>query len=332
MAENNSNSVDTQNQTNSKARKNPKVAIVMPCYNEEEVLPLTYDRLQKIVVELSKEDVQTSLVFVDDGSKDTTWQLIEQMCKKDSHVCGIKLSRNVGHQRCVWAGLSETMEKFDAMISIDADLQDDEYTIIDMVHQFKDGCDVVYGVRKQRTTDSFFKRWSAQMFYKLMRQADSDIIYNHADYRLMSRRAVKALMQYPERNLFLRGMVRKIGFKEGFVYYDRKEREAGTTKYPLSKMIRLSFDGITSFSVAPLQFITVVGLAMMFISAIAIIWAIYEYVKDHTIQGWTSILVSLWFIGGVVTTALGVIGTYIGKIYAEVKRRPHYFVDRSLNL
>lgn len=312
--------------------KQNKIAIILPCYNEEEVLPLTYRKLQKIIVELSKEDAQTNLVFVDDGSRDATWQLIEQMCKEDAHVSGIKLSRNVGHQRCIWAGLSETMEKFDAMITIDADLQDDENTIIDMVRQFKEGCDVVYGVRKQRTTDSFFKRWSAQAFYLLMKKADNDIIYNHADYRLMSKRAVKALLQYPERNLFLRGMVRKVGFKEGFVYYDRKEREAGTTKYPLSKMIRLSFDGITSFSVAPLQFITIIGLIMMVVSVLAIVWAVYEYIKDHTIQGWTSILVSLWFIGGVVTTALGVIGTYIGKIYSEVKRRPLYFVDRSLNL
>ncbi|MBP3828263.1 MAG: glycosyltransferase family 2 protein [Prevotella sp.] len=312
--------------------KQNKIAIILPCYNEEEVLPLTYRKLQKIIVELSKEDAQTNLVFVDDGSRDATWQLIEQMCKEDAHVSGIKLSRNVGHQRCVWAGLSETVEKFDAMITIDADLQDDENTIIDMVRQFKEGCDVVYGVRKQRTTDSFFKRWSAQAFYLLMKKADNDIIYNHADYRLMSKRAVKALLQYPERNLFLRGMVRKVGFKEGFVYYDRKEREAGTTKYPLSKMIRLSFDGITSFSVAPLQFITIIGLIMMVVSVLAIVWAVYEYIKDHTIQGWTSILVSLWFIGGVVTTALGVIGTYIGKIYSEVKRRPLYFVDRSLNL
>ncbi|MBQ3828178.1 MAG: glycosyltransferase [Prevotella sp.] len=312
--------------------KQNKIAIILPCYNEEEVLPLTYRKLQKIIVELSKEDAQTNLVFVDDGSRDKTWQLIEQMCKEDAHVSGIKLSRNVGHQRCVWAGLSETVEKFDAMITIDADLQDDENTIIDMVRQFKEGCDVVYGVRKQRTTDSFFKRWSAQAFYMLMKKADNDIIYNHADYRLMSKRAVKALLQYPERNLFLRGMVRKVGFKEGFVYYDRKEREAGTTKYPLSKMIRLSFDGITSFSVAPLQFITIIGLIMMVVSVLAIVWAVYEYIKDHTIQGWTSILVSLWFIGGVVTTALGVIGTYIGKIYSEVKRRPLYFVDRSLNL
>lgn len=312
--------------------KQNKIAIILPCYNEEEVLPLTYRKLQKIIVELSKEDAQTYLVFVDDGSRDATWQLIEQMCKEDAHVSGIKLSRNVGHQRCVWAGLSETVEKFDAMITIDADLQDDENTIIDMVRQFKEGCDVVYGIRKQRTTDSFFKRWSAQAFYLLMKKADNDIIYNHADYRLMSKRAVKALLQYPERNLFLRGMVRKVGFKEGFVYYDRKEREAGTTKYPLSKMIRLSFDGITSFSVAPLQFITIIGLIMMVVSVLAIVWAVYEYIKDHTIQGWTSILVSLWFIGGVVTTALGVIGTYIGKIYSEVKRRPLYFVDRSLNL
>lgn len=312
--------------------KQNKIAIILPCYNEEEVLPLTYRKLQKIIVELTKEDAQTNLVFVDDGSRDATWQLIEQMCREDAHVSGIKLSRNVGHQRCVWAGLSETVEKFDAMITIDADLQDDENTIIDMVRQFKEGCDVVYGVRKQRTTDSFFKRWSAQAFYLLMKKADNDIIYNHADYRLMSKRAVKALLQYPERNLFLRGMVRKVGFKEGFVYYDRKEREAGTTKYPLSKMIRLSFDGITSFSVAPLQFITIIGLIMMVVSVLAIVWAVYEYIKDHTIQGWTSILVSLWFIGGVVTTALGVIGTYIGKIYSEVKRRPLYFVDRSLNL
>lgn len=309
-----------------------KIAVVLPCFNEADALPETYSRLCSVAEEMKRQGVAVSFVFVDDGSSDDTWQCIERFVKSDAAVSGIKLSRNVGHQRCLWAGLTETVDKFDAMITIDADLQDDERTMVDMVRKYKEGCDIVYGVRKKRKTDSFFKRWSAKLFYNLMRKADSDILNDHADYRLMSSRAVKALLDYPERNLFLRGMVRKIGFREGFVYYDRKSRTKGESKYPLSKMLSLSFDGITSFSVAPLHFITFVGIVMTIVAFFAIAWAVYEYFDDHTIEGWTSTLVSLWFIGGVVTTALGVIGTYIGKIYTEVKRRPHYFVERFLNL
>ena len=323
---------DSRNSVSDVEKTEHKIAIVLPCYNEAEVLPETYSRLCPVVDELKRLGVEASLVFVDDGSRDDTWQLIAQFASDDDRVSGIKLSRNVGHQRCLWAGLAETVDKFDAAITIDADLQDDERTIADMVKAYTDGCDVVYGIRRKRETDSFFKRWSAKLFYSLMRKADGDILDNHADYRLMSNRAVKALLNYPERNLFLRGIVRKIGFREGFVYYDRKSREVGQSKYPLSKMLHLSFDGITSFSVAPLHFITFVGVVMTVFSFLAIVWAVYEYFDDHTIEGWTSTLVSLWFIGGVVTTAIGIIGTYIGKIYTEVKRRPHYFVESFLNL
>lgn len=312
--------------------KNRKLAIIIPCYNEEAVLRQTHKRLTEVADLLKKEHFDTTLVLVDDGSKDQTWAVIEQLCTEDNHTSGLKLSHNVGHQRCLWAGLTETANNFDAMITIDADLQDDENTIVDMARQFAGGTDVVYGIRRSRLTDSFWKRTTAQMFYALMRKADPDMLCNHADYRLMSQRAVKALLQYPERNLYLRGLVREIGFSEGFVYYDRKSRQAGETKYPLAKMVRLSLDGITSFSVAPLHLITAIGLCMMILSVVAIGWILFEYISRHTIQGWTSILASLWLIGGVVTTTIGIIGIYIGKIYTEVKRRPHYFIEHRKNI
>ena len=216
------------------------------------------------------------------------------------------------------------------MVSIDADLQDDENVIVDMVRQLQEGKDIVYGVRKERKTDTFFKRFTAQAFYKIMQMADKEVIYNHADFRLMSNRALKALMQYPERNLFLRAIVRELGFKEGFVYYDRKAREAGESKYPLKKMLAFSIDGITSFSVAPLKFITFIGLVMTFIAIAMILYALVKYIQGEVIQGWTSLLVSLWFIGGIITTGVGITGLYIGKIYTEVKRRPRYFVEEKV--
>ena len=306
------------------------LCVVVPCYNEEEVLPWAVGKLQDMLSRLLKETgMEGWLLLVDDGSNDRTWQLIEQECDRHGNVAGLKLSHNEGHQNALWAGMNECVGQCDAMVSIDADLQDDENAIIDMARQFAGGKDIVYGVRKERKTDTWFKRMSAQAFYRLMQAADPEIIYNHADFRLMSQRAVRALMEYPERNMFLRGMVRQIGFSEGYVYYNRTARTAGESKYPLAKMLSFSIDGITSFSTAPLKFITFAGLAMTLISLLTIVYGLYEHFAGKTIEGWTSLMVSMWFIGGVITTGVGITGMYIGKIYTEVKRRPRYFIDRK---
>lgn len=304
------------------------LTIVIPCYNEEQVLPWTLDKLATLIDRLKTEaSTDARLLLVDDGSRDRTWEIISEAAKAHCHVSGIRLSHNEGHQSALWAGMQESVATSDAVASIDADLQDDETAIIDMARQINDGKDIVYGVRKKRETDTWFKRFTAQSFYKLMKSMDSEIVYNHADFRMMSRRAVEALMQYPERNLFLRGIVRRLGFKEGFVYYDRRARELGESKYPLKKMLAFSIDGITSFSTAPLKFITFVGLTMTLVSLVMIMFGIIRHIEGNTIEGWTSLLVSLWFIGGIITTAMGVTGIYIGKIYVEVKQRPRYFVQ-----
>ena len=308
-----------------------KINIVIPCYNEQEVLTKTIDALGKLSERIKQETgVDTQLLLVDDGSKDHTWSMIKEAAEAHPFVSGIKLSHNRGHQNALWAGMEASIDHCDAMVSIDADLQDDENVIVDMVRQLQEGKDIVYGVRKERKTDTFFKRFTAQSFYKIMQMADKEVLYNHADFRLMSNRALKALMQYPERNLFLRAIVRELGFKEGYVYYDRKAREAGESKYPLKKMLAFSIDGITSFSVAPLKFITFIGLAMTFVAMVMIVYALVEHFNGATIQGWTSILVSMWFIGGIITTGVGITGLYIGKIYTEVKRRPRYFIEERV--
>lgn len=305
-----------------------KLTIVIPCYNEEQVLPWTLDKLATLIGRLKTEaSTDARLLLVDDGSHDRTWELISEAAKTHDYVNGIRLSHNEGHQSALWAGMQESVATSDAVASIDADLQDDETAMIDMARQINAGKDIVYGVRKKRETDTWFKRFTAQSFYKLMKSMDSEIVYNHADFRMMSRRAVEALMQYPERNLFLRGIVRRLGFKEGFVYYDRRARELGESKYPLKKMLAFSIDGITSFSTAPLKFITFVGLTMTLVSLVMIMFGIIRHIEGNTIEGWTSLLVSLWFIGGIITTAMGVTGIYIGKIYVEVKQRPRYFVQ-----
>ena len=308
-----------------------KINIVIPCYNEQEVLTKTIDALGKLSERIKQETgVDTQLLLVDDGSKDHTWSMIKEAAEAHPFVSGIKLSHNRGHQNALWAGMEASIDHCDAMVSIDADLQDDENVIVDMVRQLQEGKDIVYGVRKERKTDTFFKRFTAQSFYKIMQMADKEVLYNHADFRLMSNRAFKALMQYPERNLFLRAIVRELGFKEGYVYYDRKAREAGESKYPLKKMLAFSIDGITSFSVAPLKFITFIGLAMTLVAIVMIVFALVEHFNGATIQGWTSILVSMWFIGGIITTGVGITGLYIGKIYTEVKRRPRYFIEERV--
>ena len=304
------------------------LTIVIPCYNEEQVLPWTLGKLATLIDRLKTEaSTDARLLLVDDGSRDRTWEIISEAAKAHCYVSGIRLSHNEGHQGALWAGMQESVATSDAVASIDADLQDDETAMIDMARQINDGKDIVYGVRKKRETDTWFTRFTAQSFYKLMKSMDSEIVYNHADFRMMSRRAVEALMQYPERNLFLRGIVRRLGFKEGFVYYDRRARELGESKYPLKKMLAFSIDGITSFSTAPLKFITFVGLTMTLVSLVMIMFGIIRHIEGNTIEGWTSLLVSLWFIGGIITTAMGVTGIYIGKIYVEVKQRPRYFVQ-----
>ncbi|MBO5703204.1 MAG: glycosyltransferase family 2 protein [Bacteroidaceae bacterium] len=312
---------------------NSKVIIVVPCYNEEEVLQETTRQLS-IVLERMEQDgkiTEGKLLFVDDGSRDATWHMIEQLSTENQRVKGLKLAHNVGHQQALWAGLEwAASAPFDATISIDADLQDDVQAIIEMTDRFNQGVDIVYGVRKERKTDTFFKKHTAQLFYNLMQTMGGDVVYNHADFRLMSKRALQALVAHPERNLFLRGMVRSLGFPSDFVYYDRNERFAGESKYPLSKMLNFAIDGITSFSVKPLRLITTLGLLFVFVAIGIIGYAIYEYLCGYTVAGWTSLLVSMWFIGGVVLTSIGVIGEYIGKIYREVKRRPRYFVEKQI--
>ena len=307
------------------------INIIVPCYNEQEVLPWAVEHLQQVVAQINSElHIATRLLFVDDGSRDNTWQLIEQTAEKYDNVEGLKLAHNVGHQNALWAGMNESIGHCDAMVSIDADLQDDPFAIVDMARQFVEGKDIVYGVRRERKTDTWFKRMTALTFYRIMQTADPEIIYNHADFRLMSNRTVRALMQYPERNMFLRGMVRQLGFSEGYVYYNRTARTAGESKYPFTKMLSFSIDGITSFSTAPLKFITFAGLTMTLISMLIIIYGLFEHFMGKTIVGWTSLMVSMWFIGGVITTGVGIVGMYIGKIYTEVKRRPRYFVDRKV--
>ena len=310
-----------------------KFIIVVPCYNEEEVLKETTRQLSDI---LSRMEQQTTiaeghLLYVDDGSKDATWSLIEQLSKDNPRVMGLKLAHNVGHQQALGAGLEwASTSRFDAIVSIDADLQDDVEAIIEMTKRFNEGYDIVYGVRKERKTDTFFKKHTAQLFYKLMSTMGGDIVYNHADFRLMSKRSLQALVSHPERNLFLRGLVRQLGYPSAMVYYDRKERFAGESKYPLSKMLNFAIDGITSFSVKPLRLITTFGVLFILVSIGIIGYALYTHAIGHTVPGWTSLLVSLWFIGGAILTAIGIIGEYIGKIYKEVKRRPRYFIEKQI--
>ena len=309
---------------------NVDLFIIVPCYNEEEVLHETNRRLTALLESLEKEGRihAGSILYVDDGSHDRTWKLVEEFAASGLPVKGLKLAHNVGHQQALWAGLEYAAAHADAVVSIDADLQDNVESIREMVDYFNKGIDIVYGVRRERRTDSFFKKTTAQLFYHLMSNLGGEIVYNHADFRLMSRRAVEALMSYPERNLFLRGMVCSMGYSSAVVYYDREKRFAGESKYPFSKMLSFAVDGITSFSVRPLRYIVLLGLLFILISIVAIIYGFLSYLEGDTMPGWTSLLVSIWFIGGMVTTAIGIIGEYVGKIYKEVKRRPRYFVEK----
>lgn len=309
-----------------------KLAIVVPCYNEEEVLAETHRCLSTMLEDLKTQRLidEGKVVYVDDGSRDATWSLITSYAASSALAAGVKLAHNAGHQHALWAGMAQVVDWADAVVTIDADLQDDVDCIRQMVTLCREGNDIVFGVRRERKTDSFFKRNTAQLFYRLMRKLGGEIVYNHADYRLMSRRAVKSLLAYPERNLFLRGLVCTLGFPTACVYYDRKERQAGVSKYPLSKMLSFAIDGITSFSVRPLRYISYLGALFMLVSLLAIVYGVYVYFKGQAIAGWTSLLVSVWFIGGAILVACGIIGEYVGKIYSEVKRRPRYLIEQEV--
>lgn len=309
------------------------LTIIVPCYNEEAVLHETARRLLAVADGLKERNgALTRLLFVDDGSTDRTWDLICELGREDRRIAGLKLAHNAGHQHALWAGLTRGVEMGDAVISIDADLQDDPQAIAEMVDKYAAGADIVYGVRKSRSTDTFFKRQSAQLYYRLLAALGGEVVFNHADYRLVSRRAGKALLRHTERNLFIRGLVKTLGFREDYVYYNRAERFAGESKYPLRKMLAFAWDGITSFSVRPLRLITLLGLLFMLVSVGIIAWALLTYSGGHAMRGWTSLLVSLWFVGGAILAALGIIGEYIGKIYSEVKRRPLFFVETTTGL
>lgn len=303
------------------------LVIVVPCYNEEAVLTETTQRLLGIAGRLRADGVSTHILYVDDGSRDATWSLISQLSAAHAEVWGLKLAVNAGHQHALWAGLEAAVPHADAIVSIDADLQDDPDVILQMVAHYREGADLVFGVRDDRSSDSWFKRATAQGFYRMMQAMGTDLVYNHADYRLMSRRAVRALLAFPERNLFLRGMVKQLGFRQAVVTYARQKRQAGESKYPLSKMLAFAWDGITSFSVRPLRLFIGLGLVFILVSFVVIGWALVVHFSGHSLQGWTSLLISVWFVGGAILIALGIIGEYVGKIYSEVKRRPRYIED-----
>ncbi len=310
-----------------------KLYLVVPCYNEEEVLPETARRLAEKFDNLiagGKISSESKVVFVDDGSKDKTWEIIEGLNESSPLFRGIKLSRNKGHQNALLAGLMTAKDECDMTISIDADLQDDIDCIDAMLEKYYNGCDVVYGVRNERKTDSTFKRVTAQGFYKVMKLLGADIIYNHADYRLMSRRALNALAEFREVNLFLRGIVPLVGFKSDTVEYKRTERFAGESKYPLKKMISFALNGITSFSIKPIRMITALGIIIFSVSILMLIYFLVRHFTGNTVQGWTTLAVSVWAIGGLELLAIGVVGEYIGKIYMETKARPKYIIEKHL--
>ena len=310
------------------------MAIVVPCYNEEEVLKIASEALRGVLNDLigkGKIAEDSFILFVNDGSKDRTWELIEEEhAAHPVQVCGVKLAANVGHQFALTAGLLTAKDISDVTVSIDADLQDDVNVIEEMIDKFHGGCDIVYGVRKERKTDTFFKRTTAQAFYKLMGLMGVKTVYNHADFRLMSKRAVEEFSRYKETNLFLRGMMPLIGYQTDSVYYDRKERVAGESKYPLKKMLALAFNGISSFSVKPISLILGLGLFIIFASFLALIYAMISYFTGHVVPGWTSLIISIWFLGGLQLLAIGMVGKYIGKIYIEVKQRPRYNIEKIL--
>ena len=308
--------------------------IVIPCYNEEAVIRETARQVAIKMQQLYEKELisaKSKVLFVDDGSKDMTWPMIEALHAENPMYTGVKLSRNKGHQNALVAGLSVAVKYADMIISMDADLQDDIGAIDGFVQKYYEGCEVVYGVRSARTTDTFFKRFTAQSFYKVMQAMGVDIVYDHADYRLMSKRAVEEMLQFKEVNLFLRGIVPLVGFKSDKVYYERNERFAGESKYPLKKMLAFATDGITSMSVKPIRMISVLGFLIFIISLCMLAYSLVRHFTGHTSIGWSSMFVSIWALGGLQLLAMGIIGEYIGKIYMETKGRPKFIIEKELD-
>lgn len=313
---------------------NNKLYMVIPCYNEEEVLPETSKRLREKInslIEKGKIDKESRIVFVNDGSKDRTWEIIKTLHEEDPVFSGINLTRNRGHQNALLAGLMTVMDYADMTISMDADLQDDVDAIDEMIDKYLDGIDIVYGVRSSRAKDTFFKKATAEGFYKIMNSMGANTVFNHADYRLMSKRALEGLSQFQEVNLFLRGIVPMIGYPTDVVYYERGERFAGESKYPLGKMLSFAIEGITSLSTKPIRMITFLGFFIFLVSIGILIYSLVRHFMGATIVGWTTLMVSVWGIGGLILLSLGVVGEYIGKIYLETKARPRFIVEQFLD-
>lgn len=307
--------------------------MVIPCYNEQEVLPETSRQLKEILYDLmdrGKISRESRVLFVNDGSKDETWNIIEDLHAQDPLFLGLKLSRNKGHQNALLAGLMTAKEYADVTISMDADLQDDVHVIEKFMDKYYEGCDIVYGVRSSRKKDTFFKKFTAQSFYRLMMAMGVDIVYNHADCRLMSKRSLYDLEQFKEVNLFLRGIVPLIGYQSAVVTYERNERFAGESKYPLKKMLAFAMDGITSFSIKPIRMITSMGVIIFAISILMLIYSVVQHFLGNTVSGWSSTMVSIWAIGGLQILSMGVIGEYVGKIYMEAKARPKFIIEKFL--
>ncbi|EMK3891615.1 glycosyltransferase family 2 protein [Listeria monocytogenes] len=311
----------------------PFLTVVVPCYNEEEVLSESVTQLTNIIEKLVMSESisdKSQIMFVDDGSKDRTWELIQQYSESNKHVSGLKLSRNYGHQGALLAGLTEAHAYSDCVVSIDADLQDDVNAIIEFIEKYHEGYDVVYGVRDKRDTDTYFKRNSALAFYRIMSKLGVNMVPNHADYRLLSKRALTEFLRYKEENMFIRGIVPLLGFKSTKVFYNRNERFAGESKYPLKKMVLFAVDGITSFSVAPIRLLLVLGSVIFMIGVVMGIYAIVQKIIGAVVPGWTSLIVSLWLIGGIQLIGIGVLGEYIGKIFKQVKERPRFTIEENV--
>lgn len=311
--------------------KQPILYIVIPCYNEQEVLPITAPLFRQKILDLSEKgkiSADSKVLFVDDGSKDDTWKIIKELASSDTHYKGISLSRNRGHQNALLAGLMEAKDQCDISISIDCDGQDDIGAMDAMVDEYLSGAEIVYGVRSSRASDTAFKRGTAQAFYRLMNRLGAETVYNHADYRLVSARALKEFANFREVNIYLRGMFPLVGFKSTSVYYERHERMAGKSHYPLKKMLALAFDGITSLSIQPIRIITTLGIFISLISAILILYALISLICGNTVPGWSSTLIAICLLGGIQLISLGVIGEYVGKIYMETKGRPRFIIDQ----
>ena len=308
----------------------PVLYIIIPCYNEEEVLPVTAPMfLQKLqtLIRMDKIDDKSRILFVNDGSRDRTWELISGFARQDEHFIGISQSRNRGHQNALVAGMMEAMDKCDITITIDCDGQDDLNAMDEMVDQYLGGCEIVYGVRSDRDTDTWFKRTTAQCYYKILGGLGADVVYNHADYRLVSSRVLREFANFKEVNLYLRGMFPLVGFKSTSVYYSRKERMAGDSHYPLRKMLALAFDGITSLSIKPIHLITGLGMGVALISFVGVLWSVITHILGGTVAGWASMTCIICFLGGIQLLSLGVIGEYVGKTYLETKQRPRYIIS-----